>query len=93
MTQLLKQPQYSPLPIEEQVLSIYAGTNGYLDDLPVESVNEYELAMLADIRANSGDILETIREQKKLDDKIKAKMDKALDKFTKTFVKTLDKAA
>lgn len=93
LTQLLKQPQYSPLPVEEQVFSIYAGTNGYLDTVPVELVNEYELQMLADVRTNSADILDTIRTEKKLDDKLKAKMNKYLEKFTTSFVKTLDKAA
>ena len=93
LTQLLKQPQYTPFPIEEQVLSIYAGTNGYLDDLPVDQVNEYEAQMLNDARANATDILETIREQKKLDDDLKASMDKYLEKFTAQFAKTLDQAA
>ncbi|MGB1076784.1 MAG: hypothetical protein ACPG05_00615, partial [Bdellovibrionales bacterium] len=63
------------------------------DTIPTDQVNEYELQMLADIRTNHADILETIREQKKLDDKLKAKMDKALEKFTATFAKTLGKAA
>jgi F-type H+-transporting ATPase subunit alpha len=93
LTQLLKQPQYSPLPVEEQVFSIYAGTNGFLDTVPVELVNEYELQMLADVRTNGADILDTIRTEKKLDDKLKTKMNKYLEKFTTSFVKTLDKAA
>ncbi len=93
LTQLLKQPQYSPLPVEEQVVSIYAGTNGYLDTVPVDRVNEYELSMLADIRSNGSDILEAIRTKKKLDDDLKADLNKYLDGFTSGFEKTIEQAA
>ncbi len=85
LTQLLKQPQYSPLAVEEQVFVIYAGTKGYLDDVPVDQVNEYESRFLDDIRANATDILDTIREEKALNEKLEGKMNKFLDKFTKSF--------
>ncbi|MGE4314299.1 MAG: F0F1 ATP synthase subunit alpha [Pseudobdellovibrionaceae bacterium] len=85
LTQLLKQPQYSPLPVEEQVVSIYAGTRGYLDGVAVDAVNEYEHRMLEDIRANGADILDAIRTEKKLDEKIEANLKKFLDEFTRGF--------
>ena len=85
LTELLKQPQFSPLPFEEQTASIFAGTNGYLDNVPVDAVVRYEQAMLADLRANHQDVLKTIRETKDLGDEAKAKLKDALDAFAKTF--------
>ena len=61
LTQLLKQPQFKPYPVEEQVVAIYAGTRGYLDAVPIDSVNRYEAALLDSIRANGADILDAIR--------------------------------
>ncbi|MEM7679481.1 MAG: F0F1 ATP synthase subunit alpha [Pseudomonadota bacterium] len=83
LTQLLKQPQYSPLPVEEQVFVIYAGTKGYLDDIPTDKVNAYEEQLLEAIRSNAQDILDTIREEKKLEEKTEKEMKSFLDKFTK----------
>ncbi len=85
LTRLLVQPQYSPLPVEEQVFVIYAGTRGYLDTIEVNQVEEYEARLLENIRANGKDILETIREEKKLDEKLEEKMKKFLADFTKGF--------
>jgi F-type H+-transporting ATPase subunit alpha len=85
LTELLKQPQFSPLPFEEQTASIFAGTNGYLDTVPVDAVVRYEQAMLADLRANHKDVLKTIRDTKDLGDDAKAKLKGALDAFAKTF--------
>ncbi len=85
LTELLKQPQFSPLPFEEQTASIYAGTNGFLDTIPVQDVVRYEAAMLADLRANHADILTTIRDTKDLGDEVKAKLKAALEAFAKTF--------
>jgi len=85
LTELLKQPQFSPLPFEEQAASIFAGTNGYLDTVPVDAVVRYEQAMLADLRANHKDVLKTIRDTKDLGDEAKAKLKDALDAFGKTF--------
>ncbi|MXO90750.1 F0F1 ATP synthase subunit alpha [Pontixanthobacter aquaemixtae] len=84
LTELLKQPQFSPLPFEEQTVSIFAGTNGYLDDIPVDRVNEYEAAMLSYMRSEHADILETIRTSTKFDD-VKDDTVKALDAFAKQF--------
>jgi len=85
LTELLKQAQFSPLPFEEQTASIFAGTNGYLDTVPVDAVVRYEQAMLADLRANHKDVLKLIRDTKDLGDDTKAKLKSALDAFAKTF--------
>jgi F-type H+-transporting ATPase subunit alpha len=85
LTELLKQPQFSPLPVEEQVVSIFAGVNGYLDGIAANEVNRFEAAMLDDVRANGQDILTTIRSEKALSDETTEKLKKYLDDFTKSF--------
>ena len=85
LTELLKQPQFNPMPFEEQTVSIFAGTNGYLDSIPVEAVTRYEAAMLAWMRQNHGGILATIRDSRDLSDETKDKIKGALDQFAKTF--------
>jgi F-type H+/Na+-transporting ATPase subunit alpha len=85
LTELLKQKQYSPLPFEEQTASIFAGTNGYLDGIPVTDVVRYEESMLADLRANHADILKGIRDSRDFSDDSKKALVAALDKFTKNF--------
>src|SRR6185436_4426588 len=66
LTELLKQPQFQPLPFEEQVASIYAGTNGYLDSVPVRDVTRFEAAFLAEMRSKNAAILTAIRDSKDL---------------------------
>src|SRR5687767_1121093 len=78
LTELLKQPQYAPMPVEEQVASIYAGTNGFIDSVGVKDVVRYEAAMLAYLRSEHGDILAKIRDTKTLDDDTAAKLKDAL---------------
>ncbi|MBJ7254957.1 MAG: F0F1 ATP synthase subunit alpha [Sphingomonadaceae bacterium] len=85
LTELLKQKQFSPLPFEEQTASIFAGTNGYLDGIPVTDVTRYEESMLADLRANHADILKTIRDSRDFSDDSKKALMAALDTFTKNF--------
>ncbi|MFS2112216.1 F0F1 ATP synthase subunit alpha [Sphingomonas sp. Sphisp140] len=85
LTELLKQPQFNPLPFEEQTASIFAGTQGFLDAVSVQDVVRYEAAMLADLRANHADVLKDIRESKDLSDDAKAKLKAALEAFAKTF--------
>ena len=85
LTELLKQKQFSPLPFEEQTASIFAGTNGYLDGIPVADVTRYEESMLADLRANHAGILKTIRDSRDFSDDSKKALMAALDKFTKNF--------
>ncbi|MGH6781527.1 MAG: F0F1 ATP synthase subunit alpha, partial [Sphingomonadaceae bacterium] len=85
LTELLKQGQFSPMPFEEQVASIFAGVNGYLDSIPASDVVRFESALLADLRQNHADVLKGIRDTKDLADDLKAKLAAALDAFVKTF--------
>jgi F-type H+-transporting ATPase subunit alpha len=85
LTQLLKQPQYKPLPVEEQVCSIYAGTRGYLDKVPVNKVGDFEQRMLAELRETQGDLLEGIRTQKDLTEELEGKLKSFLENFAKTY--------
>ncbi|MFJ3382724.1 MULTISPECIES: F0F1 ATP synthase subunit alpha [unclassified Curtobacterium] len=84
LTELLKQPQYSPYPVEEQVVSIWAGTNGKLDTVPVSDVLRFESELLDHLRRNS-DVLTILRETNQLSDDTVAEMDKQIDEFTKSF--------
>jgi F-type H+-transporting ATPase subunit alpha len=85
LTELLKQGQYSPMPVEEQVAAIYAGTQGFLDSVEVKDVTRYEAAMLSFLRSEKADILKTIRDTKALDDDTAAKLKDALGEFGKQF--------
>jgi F-type H+-transporting ATPase subunit alpha len=85
LTELLKQPQFNPMPFEEQTVSIFAGTQGYLDNVPVAQVTRYESAMLADMRANHPGVLAAIRDSRDLGDEVKGQLKAALDQFAKTF--------
>jgi F-type H+-transporting ATPase subunit alpha len=86
LTEVLKQDQYSPLPVEEQVVVIYAGVNGYLDSIDVNKVVEYEAALLREVRASAQDMLNEIRESGELTDELEGKVKDFLDGFAKTFV-------
>ena len=81
LVELLKQPQYRPMPAQEQVASIYAATNGYLDDVPVEKVRDFEDAFLSFMRDTKKDILDTIRDKKVLTDELKASTNSAIEQF------------
>ena len=85
LTELLKQPQYSPLLMEEQVVVIYAGTRGYLDKVELKEVTRYEKELLAHVRGAKADLLKKIREEKALTDDIEAEIKKTLDDFTAKF--------
>jgi len=85
LTELLKQGQYAPLQVEEQVVVIYAGTNGYLDDLPVGDVGRYEEELLRHFRDEKKDILDTIRNDKKLSDETMEKVKATVEAFTNNF--------
>ena len=84
LTELLKQPQYSPYPVEEQVVSIWAGTNGKLDTIAVEDVLKFESELLDHLRRNTK-ILDTLRKTNVLDDDTKALLEKEVDKFVVAF--------
>ncbi|WP_126171852.1 F0F1 ATP synthase subunit alpha [Altericroceibacterium xinjiangense] len=85
LTELLKQPQFSPLPFEEQTVSIFAGTNGYLDAIPATRVTEYEAEMLAYMRVEHPEVLALIRETKDFGDEAKQRTVAALDAFGRRF--------
>ena len=85
LTELLKQPQFSPLAVEEQVVVIFAGVNGYLDKFPLESVQRFEHGFLADVKANHADILDGIRESQELSDELNKKLSDALDSYAAAF--------
>jgi len=85
LVELLKQPQYSPLPMEEQVVSIYAGVNGYLDNVNVEKISQFESELTNLIKSSHKDILMSIREEKVLSDSTEEKLKKVIQDFLKTF--------
>jgi len=85
LTELLKQPQFSPLKTEEQVVVLYAGVNGYLDKLEVSQVGAFEAGLLASMRTDHKDILKDIAKKKALDDDIIGRIKSALDAFAKGF--------
>ena len=86
LTELLKQPQSSPVPVEEQVVAIYAGTKGFLDDLAVDDVRAFETALMQNFRANHADLLESIRTTKALPPT--DQLDKAIAEVKKGFAST-----
>jgi F-type H+/Na+-transporting ATPase subunit alpha len=92
LTELLKQDQYQPIAVERQVLVIYAGTNGYLDSLPVEEVRRFEKEMYSFFDTNFSGVLKTLREKKALDDALRGEISKALNQFKEQFVATLKTA-
>ncbi|MGO4571908.1 F0F1 ATP synthase subunit alpha [Microvirga sp. 2TAF3] len=85
LTELLKQPQFSPLKMEEQVAVIYAGVNGYLDALPLNRVRAFEDGLLGTLRSKHADILEAIRSSKDLTSDTEAKLKDVVQSFAKSF--------
>ncbi len=85
LTELLKQPQFSPLKTEEQVVVIYAGVNGYLDPLPVNKVREFEDGLLRLMRESHADILTSIRDEKQISDTVGEKLKNVVAGFAKSF--------
>jgi len=86
LTEILKQDQFQPLAVEKQVLIIFAGTNRYLDDIPVEDVRRFEKELYSFMETNFSNVLKTIAQKKALDDAVRADMKKALDEFKQQFV-------
>ncbi len=85
LTEMLKQGQFAPCPVEEQVVSIFAGVRGYLDKIEVKDVTRFDAAMLDDLRANGQDILRSIRDEKELSEETEGKLKSFLDGFAKSF--------
>jgi F-type H+-transporting ATPase subunit alpha len=88
MTELLKQGRYTPMPVAEQVIAIYAGNKGYLDDLPIGDVVRFRSELLDSVRANNADVITAINTEKKLTDEIEAKLNEAISSFKKAFAPT-----
>jgi F-type H+-transporting ATPase subunit alpha len=84
LTELLKQNQYSPMSVAEQVVSVFAGVNGYLDDLELNQVKDFESKLSDLIKSSHSDILESINSTGNLDDEIKNKLSKIIEDFKKT---------
>ena len=85
LVELLKQPQYSPLPVEEQVVVVYAGVRGYLDGFDLRDVTRFEHSLLSEIRSKGGDILDTLRSEGEISKDTEEKLKGFMDSFTKTF--------
>jgi F-type H+/Na+-transporting ATPase subunit alpha len=85
LTELLKQPQYSPLPVEQQVVSIFAGVRGYLDGIEVGKIGRYEQSLLEEVRSKHQAVLEEIRTKGELSDDLQKKLTDIIGAFTKSF--------
>jgi F-type H+-transporting ATPase subunit alpha len=86
LVEVLKQKQFSPLPFSKQILIIFAGTSGFLDDLPVDQVRDFEAELYEYVDATNPGLLRTIMEKKTLDDNLKAQMTKTIKECKETFV-------
>jgi F-type H+-transporting ATPase subunit alpha len=85
LTELLKQPQYSPMKVEEQVAVIFAGVNGYLDAIEVADVGRFEAGLMDHMRSAAQDVLDTIRDEQKLSEETESKLSAAIEAFAKNF--------
>ena len=85
LTELLKQPQYSPLPVEEQVAIIFAGVRGFLDNTPIDRVTSFEAHLLSEIRANGQEILSAIRSEQSISDETDNKLNAFMEGALKSF--------
>jgi len=85
LVELLKQPQYQPMSAQEQVASLYAGTRGYMDDVPLDAVRKFETEMIEFMRNSKADVLKDIAEKKQLDADIEGRLKAAIEEFKKGF--------
>ena len=85
LTELLKQPQYSPMPVEEQVVVLFAGVNGYLDKIALTDIGRFESGLLDALRGSGKEILDNIRAENKISDDTESKLKEAVEAFTKSF--------
>jgi F-type H+-transporting ATPase subunit alpha len=85
LTELLKQPQYRPVPVEEQVVAIFAGTRGYLDRIETTKVGEFERRLLSEMKSRAPEILDAIRTDREITKETEAKLVAFLDDFAKSF--------
>ena len=85
LTELLKQPQYSPMPVEEQVVVLFAGVNGYLDKIALTDIGRFESGLLDALRGSGKEILDNIRAENKISEETESKLKEAVEIFTKSF--------
>ncbi len=85
LTELLKQAQYSPMPIEEQVISLFAGVNGFLDNIQISDVNRFEAGLLDHMKSAGAEILATIRDEKAISSEVKEKLNQEMKAYTAAF--------
>ncbi|KAI8868392.1 C-terminal domain of alpha and beta subunits of F1 ATP synthase [Ramicandelaber brevisporus] len=86
LTEMLKQPQYRPLPVEHQVAILFAGVNGFLDKIDVKRVVEFESTLLPFLTSNHQDLLNKIRDEGKISEETEKKLRTILGDFVKTFI-------
>jgi F-type H+-transporting ATPase subunit alpha len=85
LVEILKQGQYTPVPVEEQILSIFSGVNGLLDDIPTKSITKFEIGLINYVRTNKPEIINEIREKKALSDELTQKIKEVIFEFKKQF--------
>ena len=85
MTEILKQPPYSPVPVEEQIVILWAGTNGFLDDIDTEKVRDFEKAFIQHIKLKEKKLMQEIADKKELDEKLTKELEKSVTSFKKGF--------
>lgn len=93
LTEMLKQPQYRPMSVAEEVVAIYAGVRGYLDELPLDKVHDFEEKALQDIRANHPEYLSEIEDKKVISEELETKLAEFYKRFSQQFCETIEKAA
>ena len=93
LVEVLKQPQYRPLPVEKQVLMIFAGTNGFLDPIPTDEVGKYEQEMYRFFDTRKLTLLRTLADKKQFDDGLKAEFSAALTEFAEVYAAAKKAAA
>jgi F-type H+-transporting ATPase subunit alpha len=93
LTEMLKQPQYKPMAVEEEVIDIFAGVKGFLDKVPLNKVKEFEEKAFASLKANHPEYFEDVRVNQKISEELETKLMKFYEKFASDFISTLEKAA
>lgn len=93
LTEMLKQPQYHPMTVAEEVVAIYAGVRGYLDTLPLDKVREFEEKALLDIHASHPEFLKEIEDKKVISEELESKLAEFYKNFSRQFCETIEKAA
>jgi F-type H+-transporting ATPase subunit alpha len=87
LTELLKQNQYVPMPVQEQVAILYAGVKGYLDDIDTERISQFESSLLKNLRSEYADVLDSIKVKKVIEDEIEKRLIEAIKTTKKLFVR------